>query len=194
MKVLFLDHDGVICLSQQWGSRDKKQRAASIDGINLPIREVPIEYRFDSFDKKAVAVLNSIIEETGCEIVVSSDWKKWATVQEMGLYYKNQGIIKKPIAFTKDLDDCTIDYNAMEQSEEWRLEQERSIEIKQFLLDHPDITHWVAVDDLNMAKEGPYCTTPFIHDWALDNFAYTPLSNEGIKQIGVKKAILKHLL
>jgi hypothetical protein len=194
MKVLFLDHDGVICLSQQWGSRDKKQRAASIDGINLPIREVPIEYRFDSFDKKAVAVLNSIIEETGCEIVVSSDWKKWATVQEMGLYYKNQGIIKKPIAFTKDLDDCTIDYNAMEQSEEWKLEQERSIEIKQFLLDHPDITHWVAVDDLNMAKEGPYYTTPFIHDWALDNFAHTPLSNEGIKQIGVKKAILKHLL
>ena len=26
MKVIFLDHDGVICLPDQWGSRYKKER------------------------------------------------------------------------------------------------------------------------------------------------------------------------
>ena len=25
MKVIFLDHDGVICLPKQWGSREKKR-------------------------------------------------------------------------------------------------------------------------------------------------------------------------
>lgn len=25
MKIIFLDHDGVICLSQQWGGRFKKK-------------------------------------------------------------------------------------------------------------------------------------------------------------------------
>ena len=191
MKVLFLDHDGVICLSQQWGSRDKKQRAA---GLRFTITEAPVEYRFDNFDKKAVDVLNSIIEETDCEIVVSSDWKAWATVGEMGQYYKQQGIIKKPIAFTKNLQNCTIDYNAMTWLKQWDLEQTRSIEIRQYLYEHPEITHWVAVDDLNMAKEGLYYSVPFVHEWALDNFVHTPVSNEGIKQLGVKKGILKHLL
>ena len=28
MKVIFLDHDGVICLSGNWGSRFKKQQKA----------------------------------------------------------------------------------------------------------------------------------------------------------------------
>ena len=32
--------------------------------------EVPLEYRFDNFNKKAVKVLNEILEETGAEIVV----------------------------------------------------------------------------------------------------------------------------
>ena len=26
MKVIFLDHDGVICLPQQWGGRHKKRK------------------------------------------------------------------------------------------------------------------------------------------------------------------------
>jgi len=74
------------------------------------------------------------------------------------------------------------------------LEQERSIEITQYLYDHPEITHWVAVDDLNMG-------IPQVHeswgdmemDWGLTNFVLTTRRTEGIKQSGIKEKILNYL-
>jgi hypothetical protein len=44
--------------------------------------------RFDDFDTKSVKILNEILEETGAEIVVSSDWKLHATLEELGEYYE----------------------------------------------------------------------------------------------------------
>jgi hypothetical protein len=137
------------------------------------------------------------LEITGAEIVVSSDWKRWADVEEMGEYYESQGIIKKPIDFTPNLGNCTwyIDeYKAgFPWSREWDLEQTRSIEIKQYLFDHPEITHWVSIDDLNMGKTGMHYSVAFEHDWGLDNFVLTPKSTEGIKQTGIKEKILNLL-
>ena len=78
MKVIFLDHDGVICLHDNWGTRLKKQKEWGKRRLSMGPLEIPLEYRFDNFDKKAVEVLNSILEKTGAEIVVSSDWKRWA--------------------------------------------------------------------------------------------------------------------
>jgi hypothetical protein len=69
------------------------------------------------------------------------------------------------------------------------LEQTRTIEIRQYLHDHPEVTHWVSVDDLNMGKNGE----SWKDDWAIDNFVLTPRSNEGIKQSGVKEKILNFL-
>ena len=80
MKVIFLDHDGVICLSTEWGGRFKKQKKWGGRKLSMTNGEVPLEFRFDNFNKKAVKVLNEILEETGAEIVVSSDWKRWANV------------------------------------------------------------------------------------------------------------------
>jgi hypothetical protein len=167
MKVLFLDNDGVICLSNNWGGRKKKwskYRSANPDSSPM-VKDAPVSVRFDDFDKKAIRILNEIIEETGCEIVVSSDWKLHATLEELGDYYESQGIIKRPIALTP------------------------VIEIKQYLHDHPEVTHWVSIDDLNMGKIGE----PWKDEWAIDNFVLTPKSNEGIKQSGVKEKILNYL-
>ena len=190
MKCIFLDHDGVICLSNNWGGRTKKwakyrsaNPEASTDKMNAPV-----SVRFDDFDEKAVRVLNQILEETGAEIVVSSDWKRWANVEEMGEYYESQGIIKKPIALTPDLGECTWYTNDVwVWSAKWDLEMSRVIEIKQYLHDHPEITHWVAIDDLNMGKDEDW------KDWGLDNFVLTPRSNEGIKQSSIKGRVLKFL-
>ena len=60
MKVLFLDFDGVICLSSEWGGRYKKKGFDSNP-------ETPMDIRMDSFNQKAVKVLNEIVEKTGCE-------------------------------------------------------------------------------------------------------------------------------
>jgi hypothetical protein len=191
MKVIFLDHDGVICLSNNWGGRTKKwakYRSENPDSSKEK-KDAPVSFRFDDFDTKSVKVLNEILEETGSEIVVSSDWKLHATLEELGEYYEQQGIIKKPIALTPNLGQCNW-YNDMiwVWSPRWELEMTRVIEIKQYLHDHPEVTHWVSIDDLNMGKNGEDWK-----DWGIDNFVLTPKSKEGIKQSGVKEKVLKFL-
>ena len=192
MKTIFLDHDGVICLSTEWGGRFKKQKKAGRK-LSQSIDSLPVEARFDNFNKKAIEILNEILKETGAEIVVSSDWKKWANVEELGEYYEQQGIIKKPIAFTKNLNDCEIPQN-FPWSRTYDLEQSRSLEIKQYLQDHPEITHWVAVDDLDMGTPQTNETWgEIVMDWGLTNFVLTPKGSEGIKQNGIKEKIIKFL-
>ena len=191
MKVIFLDHDGVICLSTEWGGRFKKQREAGRK-LSQSVNSLPIMARFDNFNKKAIKILNEILEETGAEIVISSDWKRWATVEEMGEYYESQGIKKNPIAFTPNLGECTW-YDEWVWSPAWDLEMTRVIEIKQYLIDHPEITHWVSIDDLRMGKTGIDHGVEYNHDWGLDNFVETPKGREGIKQSGIKEKILKFL-
>jgi len=192
MKVIFLDHDGVICLSSEFGGRFKKQQEAKRK-LSQSIESLPVFARFDNFNKKAIVILNEILEETNAEIVVSSDWKRWASVEEMGEYYESQGIKKKPIGFTKKLMDCDVPQN-FAWSRQWELEQERSLEILQYLRDNPQITHWVAVDDLNMGIPQRHETWGEMEmDWGLTNFVHTPRVREGIKQSNIKDKILNFL-
>ena len=187
MKVIFLDHDGVICLSDNWGNRFKKQKSWGKRKLSMSPLSMPVEYRFDNFDEKAVKVLNEILEETGAEIVVSSDWKRWATVEEMGEYYESKGIIKKPIAFTDSI--LYDDYDNFPWHNKSELEQTRSLEIAQYIGQNPVITHWVAIDDLNMSLTDVDDKT-----WGLKNFVLTPENKEGIKQTGIKEKVLEYLL
>jgi hypothetical protein len=194
MKVIFLDNDGVICLSNNWGSRFKKQNKWGQRKMSMSLNSIPIEYRFDNFDKKAVEILNEILTATNAEIVVSSDWRLHADLNELKEYYLSQGIAKGPIGMTnKNLADCDVPEN-FPWSREWDLEQCRSIEIQQYLKDNPEITHWVAVDDLNMGKVFKENTLEFNRSWGLNNFVLTPSSTEGIKQSGIQAKILKYLL
>lgn len=198
MKVIFLDHDGVICLSNNWGGRSKKwakYRSANPDS-SLEFKDKPVNCRFDDFDIKAIKVLNEIIEQTGCEIVVSSDWRLHATLEELGDYYISQGIVKRPIAVTDIFKDLfPKEWNAFRFRAE--LELERSMEIGHWLENHPEVTHWVAVDDLNMSMEflGDRFSTKDGSDKkpGLSNFVLTPRSSEGIKQSGIKEKIIKFL-
>jgi hypothetical protein len=63
-------------------------------------------------------------------------------------------------------------------------------------MDNPEITQWVAVDDLHMGKhvENSKYGAFDRDDWGLTNFVWTPRSSEGIKQSGVKDKILKYLI
>ena len=195
MKVIFLDNDGVICLSNNWGGRTKKwakHRSANPESSKL-LSEAPVDVRFDNFDKKSIEILNEILEETGAEIVVSSDWRFHATLEELGEYYLSQGISKKPIGFTKKLGQFQKPEN-FPWLRQWDLEQSRSLEILQYLKDHPEVTEWVAVDDLNMGIPQTHESWGEMEmDWGLTNFVLTPKSSEGIKQTGIKDKIIKIL-
>ena len=197
MKVLFLDNDGVICLDNNWGSRHQKQKKWSGMKLSMRGREIPVEYRFDNFDKKAIQTLNEILEETGAEYVVSSDWRFHGTLEELGEYYLSQGVIKKPYDVTgmfKAL--CPREWASLRFRAD--LELERFMEIQNWLDNHPDVTHWVAVDDLDMSVDflSPRFSSPDNVDKkpGLTNFVLTPKSSEGIKQSGVKDKILRYLL
>ena len=198
MKVLFLDNDGVICLSNNWGGRAVKWANFKRDNpdSDATFDNKPIQCRFDDFDKGAVKVLNKILEETGAEIVVSSDWRLHANLEELGDYYESQGIIKRPIAVTDQFKDVfPKEWNAFRFRAE--LELERSMEIGHWLENHPEVTHWVAVDDLNMSPEflSKYFSSEEDNSKnpGLSNFVLTPRSREGIKQSGVKEKVIKFL-
>jgi len=187
MKVIFLDNDGVICLSSNWGGRSKKWSRYRSENpeSSRELKDAPVTVRFDDFDKKAISVLNEVLEETGAEIVVSSDWKLHADLEGLGEYYKSQGIIKKPIDRTLNLDEFDSDSAGLYNWKGWK-ERIRILEIEKYLADHPEITHWVAVDDINMSIEAN-------QGHGLKNFVLTPRSNEGIKQSGIKDKLIKYL-
>jgi hypothetical protein len=200
MKIIFLDNDGVICLSNNWGTRHKKQKKWGNRKLSMTSREIPVEYRFDNFDRKAVKILNEILETTDAEIVVSSDWRLHANLEELGQYYESQGIIKKPIDVTERFHYINWESEGRVPTDfPWNrtdgLEQERHFEIKEWLKNHSEVTHWVAVDDLNMGiyMEKTSWGVAYDRSWGLENFVWTPRVQQGIKQTGIKEKILKYL-
>jgi hypothetical protein len=114
----------------------------------------------------------------------------------MGIYYENQGIIKKPIDFTH-----SMSYEEYEQSRinntfknyNYKYDEVRANEIRKYLSEHPEITHWVAIDDLDMRYYSYDYTGEIIIPWGLKNFIMTRF-NEGLKQTGLKDKILKYLI
>lgn len=178
MKLLFLDHDGVICLYNDWGKRTEN----SLD---------PDEC-FDPFDKKAVAILNQIIQITGCEIVVSSDWRFRCSLEEMGEMYVKRGILKKPVGYTTLEPPKKPSEFVWDKSSE--TEQGRAQEILQYVSERDNIESWVAVDDLDMrkhiVKKSRSGTETETRDWGLENFVWAKRPNEGIKQTGVLNKIV----
>lgn len=200
MKVMFLDNDGVICLYNNWGGRQKKwAKYRSANPESSPyLKDAPVEIRFDNFDKKAIKILNEIIKETGSEIVVSSDWRLHATLEELGDYYEAQGIIKRPIGVT-EIFHYTNWYaedflpNEFSWNRDHDLEQQRYFEILRWLSNNPKVTHWVAIDDLNMGKTFTDWQGEAQRSWGLENFVHTPKGWEGIKQCGKREKILSFL-
>ena len=160
-------------------------------------KELPLDVRFDNFDKKAIKILNEVLEETGAEIIVSSDWRFHATLEELGDYYQSQGIIKRPLDTTEKFSNVfPKEWNSLRFRAE--LELERFMEINRWLENHPEVTNWVAVDDLDMSVD--FLAPRFSNQDNVDekpgltNFVLTPKSTEGIKQSGVKEKILHFLV
>jgi hypothetical protein len=161
MKTLILDIDGVMVV-----------------GWNKP--KVTKWGEVYKFDEKSVKDLNEVLELTGAEIVLSSDWKKKFTLQEMREIFEWNGVVKGPIAFT--INDPI--YEEGKTHEVWALG--RANEIKDYVERH-GLTDWCAIDDLKL------------HDtkhWELfeDHFVHCARMNEGVKQTGIKDKVLKILL
>lgn len=160
MKYIFLDIDGVLAVGwikyqeTKWG-------------------------RIYRFDKKAVALFNQLLEETGAEIILSSDWKKQHSLQDMREIFEWNGVIKGPISFT-------VNSPLYEQAEtrEWQAGG-RAWEIKEYVERH-GITNWLALDDLELHNSGH-------GDFFEGHFVYCGRQLEGVKQTSLKEKAVKIL-
>ena len=120
---------------------------------------------FSDFDPGAVRTLNQILDQTGAEIVVSSDWKLKTSIEGMCEFYQTQGIKKMPVDYTAWLPGATTYH------------EQRAGEINAWLAQHPETTQWAAVDDLYMGT------------W-LTNFVWAKNVHVGINDITVKQQLL----
>lgn len=138
MKVIFLDHDGVICLQEQWGKRRK------------------LKTKFDPFDAKAIKALNRVLDSTGAVIVCSSDWRLYAPLEEMQELYKERGVVGELIGYTEIFDMIPSEKYLPDKS---ILASIRSREIQAWVKKH-NPESWVAVDDLPLTVEN-FILTPY---------------------------------
>ena len=172
-KYIFLDIDGVIATEKEfWTNKRnfmKKHEWAA---------ELSVPYPFNA---KAVKVFNEILEATGAEIIISSDWKLHWTLEQLDVIFKANGVIKSPIDQTPTVQMFTS-----------MLEKIRLAEIEQYLREHKFIDetadvvleNWVIIDDLNFRGWMP--------ESMQDRFFLTS-SGEGIKRCGLKEKIIKKL-
>jgi hypothetical protein len=185
MKIIFLDNDGVVCLSTEWGGRSKKKLKYLKE---FPDTDIPVYIKMDNFNDKAVKILNSILLETDAEIVVSSDWKLYCTLDELKQMFTKYGVVKQPIDTTPNIPlKYDKSYYTVGELAEYRIS-----EVNNWLKEHPEVTQWVAVDDLPLGEVYGPISGNFLG--GLKNFVLTPKSSEGIKQSGIKERILKFLL
>jgi uncharacterized protein YqcC (DUF446 family) len=129
-------------------------------------KQHPNHQTLDSFHPKCIQLLNQILKQDDhLDIVISSDWKYWVSLPEMQDFYRQQGIVKIPIAYTPYTPKYTWEHYP----------EQRSHEILTYIQDH-NITEWVAVDDMNMSRY-------------LSNFIHIDNPRIGIKHDNISQII-----
>lgn len=96
-----------------------------------------------------------IIKQTGCFIVVSSSWSTEAVIESVNDLTSDPEMITKIIlGHTPNirLPSSFIDHDAddFDSKFEKHWSQEREQEILSWVENHPEISNWVAVDDINL--------------------------------------------
>lgn len=165
MKVIFLDIDGVLATHKQYMMSRKK-----FWDKNPIAKDIKIPY---PFDPKCVKIFNEILDETGADIVLSSDWKLHFSLGELDTIFKFNGVNKSPIDITTN--DVASFGN---------LVRNRAYQIGEYIQSHK-ITNYVVIDDLNISNYMSITNDE-------DKFVLTS-DFEGLKQLGIKNKIMKIL-
>lgn len=126
-KVIFLDIDGPLATDDCFNTARSAQKFGK---------------RLYMWNPKCCEILNEILRETGAEIVLSSDWRKFFTEEELVEIFAWNNVIKSPIAITDE-----HKYKMSSGPELDRIHQ-----IGRFL-ENNLIKSWVAVDDMNLKSD-----------------------------------------
>ena len=162
--IIFLDIDGVLATNKQYNLN-----AVNFMHKNEWANKLKVKY---PFDKGCVDIFNEILTETGAEIVLSSDWKYYYTLDQLDIIFKENSVIKSPIDVTTD-DMVSMSY----------LEKNRAYQIKTYIKTNKN-EKYVIIDDLNLYN---------FYESLENNFVRT-YNSEGLKQLGVNDKIIKLLI
>jgi hypothetical protein len=165
MKTIFLDIDGVLATNTQFSMNRAKfwRRNPNMEELNVPY----------PWDKGAVDVFNEILEATGAEIILSSDWKLYFSLNNLNEIFQFNGVNKSPIGVTSNLFIAS-----------GNLEMTRAGEIKEYITEH-NIENYVVIDDLNVGK--------YMKLTCDDDKFFITTNRDGIKQSGLKEKIINKL-
>jgi hypothetical protein len=165
MKIIFLDIDGVLSTHKQYMMNKKK-----FWDKNPVAKELKIPY---PFDPKCVKIFNEVLDETGSEIVLSSDWKQHWNISDLDRIFKFNGVNKSPIDLTTN--DVVSFGNIV---------RNRAYQIGDYIQKN-NLTNYVVIDDLNISSFMSITDDQ-------DKFVLTD-DFEGIKKLSLKNKIIKIL-
>jgi hypothetical protein len=151
-KAIFLDIDGPLATDECFKTTEMK-----------------FGKRLYKWNVKCCETLNEILNETGAEIVLSSDWRKFFTMEELEEIFKWNNIVKSPVAVT---DEIKVSYSS-------RGDIDRIYQIERFLKNN-QIKNWVSVDDLDLKSD------------IVPNFVHVE-TEEGLSADGVKEKLILFL-
>jgi hypothetical protein len=145
MRALFLDVDGVL---------NCHRTALASGGTSHPHNYAE---RREMFDWTAIALLRGLCAAGDIKIVLSSAWRLGMTKEDLASFAEFLGL---PI-----IDATTTD---------WRPHQRRGHEIKAWLDEHVECTHYAIVDDDSdmLPEQKPY----FAQTWGEDGLTWAPFT------------------
>lgn len=150
-RVIFLDVDGVLLPTNTL-------QTIVIDGVKLPAQATVKE---TDFSIAALGSLRDIVRRTGAIIVLSSEWRRGEELRSsIAAVMKSFGV--PPFRETTPLLEPRGELQRASPLLAWC--ERRSREIGKWLKEHPEVTAWVALDDLDftMADSVKLPNTPWI--------------------------------
>lgn len=145
MKVVFLDIDGVL-----FPCRGRKFESCNLDKVKEQLckrdyllfhdmNEYDLAMVYTGWKQEAITRLKTLLDKCDAKVIVSSSWKFTRSVKALkqlfGIYGLEDYIIDK----------TTDDYGFL-----------KTPAIQGYLKDHPKITSYVVLDDIDMRKDFPY--------------------------------------
>lgn len=145
---IFLDIDGVL-------RKLEGCPTISFDGEVLPLT---LSMRSRAFASEAVRALKFLVHRTGAGIVLSSEWRRDASLREeadSALRASGMRGLRDATAVLGAREDLVVGEQAAPDKEATALlrwAERRAREIGVWLQEHPKVKRWVALDDLDLRK------------------------------------------
>ena len=130
-KVIFIDIDGPLA----WGTWNdgKVTITGGVEDFTIPYPWV----------KEDCDALQKICEETNADLVVSSDWKKHFTFNQLKRIFWHYGITAGRLV------DITTHQDLWNKMSRTSIDHERALEVAKWARDNK-VTNWIAIDDLDL--------------------------------------------